>query len=206
MSRRRIEIVAADPAEEQVLVVVRTATMMLGASFVTALVVSATVLANTPFGWLAVGLATMVGGYPIAAHIRRSRRPGRLPIGRLPSQSAEVVSRAGRQAERLRALAEISPPGPLADHFQHLASTADRYVMALHASLGQAAVSGNEGELDGDAARLVRQLTELADAADELRRAQRRYLEGSPLTELTEATRNLTEVITSSQGLDAEIP
>lgn len=206
MTRRRVEIVDGDPGVEQVLVIVRTTTAMLGASFLSAMVVSVTVLSGTAFGWLAVGVATLFGGYPAVAHGLRSRRPGRITLGRLPDHSAEVVARAGEQARRLRTMAEVSPPGPVADHFQQLAATADRYVVALHSSLGQAAVTGQERELNEDAIRVIAQLTELADAADELRQAQRRHLETSPLTDLTEATRRLTKVISASHDLDAEIP
>ena len=204
--RLRIEVVESDPAVEQMSVAAQTTTTVLGASFVAAVGVSLSPLAATPLGWLVVGSAAVVGAYPAAVHLRRSRRPGRIAVAELPPPAADVVSEAGRQAQRLRALAEVSPPGPVADHFKHLATTADRYVVALHTSLRQASISDQSSELDEDAARLTAQLRELADAAEELRQAQRVHLETSPLSELTEATRKLTEVINTTRGLDAEIP
>ena len=59
-----------------------------------------------------------------------------------------------------------------------------------------------DDEIGQDTRQLVAQLTELADAAAELRQAQRQHLEPSPLDALTEQTRQLTEVITAADHLD----
>ena len=228
-------LVAWDPQVERATVLVRTTAGGLAASFVTAVRLSLVALAQTPLGWILVGVSALVGTYPAVAHLRRSRGQERLSIQDLPLGAAGLVADAVGQTERLHALATASPPGPVADHFRHLASTADRYVLALHTSLRQVHPRGSSnddllgrpgilarsrdsgplsdqltekerGALGEDVKRLVGQLTELADAATELRQIQRQHLESTPLETLTEDTRRLAEVIATSQGLHPEIP
>ena len=234
-SNQRMAFVTWDPQVERATVLVRITAGVLAASFVTAIGLSLVALAQTPLGWILVGVSALVGTYPAVAHLRRSRGRERLSIQNLPPDAAGLLTDAIGQTERLNALATASPPGPVADHLEHLAITADRYVLALHTSLCQVHPSGaanndllgrpgillpskgvgslsgqltqsERRELGEDVKRLVGQLTELADAATKLRQTQRQYLESSPLEALTEDTRRLAEVIAETQGLKPEVP
>ncbi len=220
-TRRRVELVAWDPAVERSEVLVRTSASVLGAVFVAAVALALVGMAQTPLGWVLVSVAAVVGTAPAVAHFGRGRRQTRLPVGDLPVSAAVLVVEASTQARRLATMAAASPDGPLAEHFTHLASTADRYVVALHTIVSQHHASGRafqsgggswapvpggpdlrnwlvDDELGHDISRLVAQLTELADAADELRHAQRQHLESSPIDDLTEHTRHLTEVLSTT--------
>jgi hypothetical protein len=224
-ARRRVELVAWDPTVERTDLLVRTGATMLATTFVTALTAAMIGVAQTPLGWILVGGSALLGASPSVVTIGRRRGQTRLPVGGLPTPAAALVAEAADQAKRLSTMAAASPEGPLADHLGHLSATADRYVVTLHATLSQGAALGPQGstgqragtsegwtpvpggpdprtwliddELDREARQLVARLTELADAATELRQAQRQHLEPSPLEALTEQTRQLAEAITT---------
>ena len=210
-ARRPVALVAWDPQLERATVLVRTMAWVLTASFIAAVAMSLLNLAETTLGRILVGAAALVGTFPAIAHARRSRYRERLSIYELPRPAAGLVSDAVDQCKRLDALATAAPPGPVADHLQHLATTADRYAVAIHSSLCQVhRRSGDNNTELGDQSheirQLVGQLTELANAATELRQVQRRHLEPSPLETLTEDTRRLSEGIATTHGLSPETP
>jgi hypothetical protein len=201
--RQPAELVAWDPVVERAAVLVRTGSGVLATSFVAAVGLTLVGTAQTPVGWFVVGVAAVVGGVPaVVAHLHHSRSQERLPIGDLPPAAAGLVAQAVAHSERLRVLAAASPEGPVADHFHELATTAERYVVALHSALRQSSVDSAHLDVRYDVERLVAQLAELTEAASELRQAQRRRLEPSPLEALTEKTRRLTEAIDSTQHWD----
>ncbi|MEL7158941.1 MAG: hypothetical protein AAFN30_20435, partial [Actinomycetota bacterium] len=143
-------------------------------------------------------LAVVVVLLPVAGPRWWPTGPAPLAIDGLAADHAGRVRAAAAHAERLRQLAEASPEGPVAEHFTHLADTAAGYVHALRDTLAQADIAGAGAAgpaLRADADRIVAQLRELELAAERLRAAARRRLETSPLEELTERTRRLTEAI-----------
>ena len=193
--RRPAELVAWDAASERTATVVRAVIGLSGTSLVAALGLTVIGLAQTQLGWFLFGVAAAVGMVPAAVvHLHQSRRQERLPVTDLSPASIALVAQAVTYVERLRALAAASPEGPVADHFAHLATTADRYVGALHTALRQNQVV-DDIDVRHDVERIVAQLAELTEAAAELRRAQRQHLEASPLETLTDQTRHLTRAI-----------
>lgn len=204
-------------------ILVRTAGGVLGAAFTAAVGLSLVDLAQTPVGWALVAAASLAGLYPVASHLRRGHNEQRLAVGELSAPAADLVTRAVTQAEQLRTLAAASPDGPVAEHFDHLSATADRYVLTLHATLRQTSPAPasaraqigtqtqtqagthtpahdaagwlSQQDLTADVERLVADLTELTAAAMELRQAQRRHLEASPLSAMAEQTRRWAEII-----------
>ena len=159
--RRPAELVAWDAASERTATVVRAVIGLSGTSLVTALGLTVIGLAQTQLGWFLVGVAAAVGVVPAAVvHLHQSRRQERLPVTDLSPASVALVAQAVTSVERLRALAAASPEGPVADHFAHLAATADRYVGALHAALRQNQVV-DDIDVRHDVERIVAQLAEL---------------------------------------------
>ncbi|MDH3680961.1 MAG: hypothetical protein OEV40_13550 [Acidimicrobiia bacterium] len=201
VERGPIELVGWDPALERAQLLARTTIAVLATTFVTAVGLTLVSLAQTPVGWGLTGVAAVVGlVVPSVWHKTRARGTNRLPVWHLAPHWAEPVAAAATQADRLRQLAARSPAGPIADHFDRLAFTAEGYVMALHQAAVQAdaATGGQAGadpELEEDLRRIVAELSELVEAADALRRAQRRHLDVSPLAELTAQTEQLTAAI-----------
>lgn len=173
-------------------------TAALMAAFFAALTVAMADAGMVAGATLSGALAVLSGLSPIAVHRRRRADSARLTVDGLTAEASDRVRLAAAQADRLRQLGEASPEGPVAEHFHHLATTADGYVEALHGALSRAALdeAGAGGPaLRADADRIVAQLRELVTAAEQLRDAQRRRLEISPLEELTERTRHLADAI-----------
>ncbi len=181
----------------------RTTVSVLVATLITAIGLTIVSAAQTPFGWSLTALAAITGlVVPWLWHRLQSAGPGtRLPIWQLAPQWAEPVAQAAAKAERLNHLAERSPSGPVAEHFDRLAQSAQGYVLAMHQAAVAAdaatggALSAHDPELELDMAHINGQLSELVEAAEALRRAQRQHLETSPLAELTVETERLTEII-----------
>ncbi|MGF1598622.1 MAG: hypothetical protein ACFCVK_17125 [Acidimicrobiales bacterium] len=194
-SRGRIVVTELPPTVEWTAVASRSALTVLAVTFVTALTLSLLSLAATPVGWAIVAASTLSGLVPILHHLLRGRRTTSLPTWSLTPGLAATVAGAAARAAQLRSLAERSPDGPVADHLTHLADTADTYVVALHGAAAGAAASEGDGGLEAEMMAVVGRLDELVEAAERLRRAQKRYLERSPLDELIDATDHLTEVI-----------
>jgi hypothetical protein len=121
------------------------------------------------------------------------------------------VTRAATQAERLHRLAERAPSGPVAQHFEQLAETADGYVRALYEAALQAdaVTSGDPGssdsELEADMREINAGLADLVAAAERLRVAQQRHLTPSPLAELTAETDRLAMALDDDR-LGAAVP
>lgn len=195
-----IEILTQEPNEERVAILTRCLASVLGTTFVAAVGLSLAGLAGTVAGWLALLAAAGAGMAPLGWYWYRARHPGRLPVWELDPRLARLVAGAAAEADALRRLADRAPVGPIAEHLDHLATTAHGYVVALHTSALQAAVrapgtGGHDPELEATATRIVGQLADLAAAAGRLREAQSRRLQVSPLEELTAATDRLTAVI-----------
>lgn len=196
--RAGVTVVPWDPGIERTTLGVRATGGALGASFVAALGLAAVDLAQSPTGWVVVAAAGAVGTVPaLVVHVaRRGARARQLRVGGLNPEQTRLVTEAAAQGDRLRALADAAPPGPVADHLDHLATTAERYVIALHQALSHARPDRPlDPEVVDEVGRMVAQLTELTEAAVELRQAQRRLLEPTPLEVLTDETRRLAAVI-----------
>ncbi|MEM9135406.1 MAG: hypothetical protein AAGE88_23940 [Actinomycetota bacterium] len=195
---------------------------MLTTTFVGALGVSWAGLAPGPMAWFITAGCAAFGCTPLVAYAARARsRRRRLVTGRLPVEGDAAVRAAADHANRLHDLARSAPPGPVAEELLRVADIADEYVRALHAALdapvpaptalpttsalrtgGSAdnglrptAARGATGPLQGEAERIVGQLAEAVDAAEELRQIQRDHLERSTLTEATERLRTLSETL-----------
>jgi len=199
-----IEVLTEEPGEERVTILTRCLASVLGTTFVAAVGLSLAGLAGTVTGWLALLAAAGAGMAPLGWYWYRARHPGRLPAWELDPRLARLIAGAAAEADALRRLADRAPVGPVAEHLDHLATTARGYVVALHTSAVQSAVrspgtGGHDPELEATATRIVAQLADLAAAAGRLREAQRRRLQVSPLEELTAATDRLTAVV---EGVD----
>ncbi len=205
---RPVEVEGWSPADQHFHLVGATLFSSLVAALMAAVVLAMASLAATPIGWILTALAGLLGaGAPYGWHVVqvrldeiRGRR--RLSVAHLPPQLAAPVVKAAEQAGRLRQLADRTPEGAVADHFRRLALTADDYVVALHDAAGRSHAAsgghyrpGQDPDLEQDMTRLAAELTELVEAADALRQTQRRLLEPSPLTELTNETENLREIL-----------
>ena len=198
-----IEVLTQEPNEERVAILTRCLASVLGTTFVAAVGLSLAGLAGTVTGWLALLAAAGAGMAPLGWYWFRARHPGRLPVWELDPRLARLIAGAAAEADALRRLADRAPVGPVAEHLDHLATTAHGYVVALHTSAVQSAVrspgtGGHDPELEATATRIVAQLADLAAAAGRLREAQRRRLQVSPLEELTAATDRLTAVVDSA--------
>ena len=204
--RRSGAVLPTDRARDGVQLVGRTTIFVLTASLCTAIVLTMLAVATTPIGWLATGLAALLGLVAPSAWQRYRHGPDRPAVSQLSPRWAEPVTRAAQRAERLWALADRSPAGPVAAHLERLAITADGYVVALHraAEVADAASGGDptigDPELDADMGAIESDLAALVEAAERLQDAQRRHLQPSPLTELVAETERLTA------ALDGEIP
>lgn len=177
-------------------------------------------LSPGPMAWLVTAGCGVLGCVPLLAHGVRSRRRERLPVGRLPANSVTKLTAATDHARRLHELASSSPDGPVADDLQLLADTADGYVVALHGLLSDHPdpTVGTEpgtaprrpahagGPLAEEADRVVDRLAQVVMAAEDLRRAQRIYLEQSSLEELTDRIRRLAAAIESPHGDGPKLP
>ena len=195
-----IEIVTHEPNEERVTILTRALASVLGTTFVAAVGLSLAGLAGTVTGWLALLAAAGAGMAPLGWYWFRARHPERLPVWELDPRLARLIAGAAAEADALRRLADRAPVGPVAEHLDHLATTAHGYVVALHTSAVQSAVrapgtGGHDPELEATATRIVAQLADLSAAAGRLREAQRRRLQTSPLEELTATTDRLTAVV-----------
>lgn len=211
VERGPIELIGWDPQVERAYLLGRTTISVLATTFVTAVGLTLVSLAQTPIGWGLTGAAAVVGlVVPSVWQTTRARGTNRLPIWHLADHWAEPVADAAAQADRLRQLAARSPAGPVADHFARLAHAAEGYVVALHQAAVQADAAtggraGGDPELEEDLRRIVAELGELVEAADALRRAQRRYLDVSPLAELTAETERLTAAIESEATAEPSV-
>jgi hypothetical protein len=196
--RGRVEIVGWEPAVERVAVMTRTTVSVLATTFGAALTLSLAGQAHRPLGWMVLGAAAVVGLHPLPWYALRSRRSGRLPVWDLDPSSAHLIGQAAEQAGQLHRLADRAPEGPVAEHLDHLAATAQGYVVALHQAATQANVARavhRDVELEATMTRIVAQLADLTAAAGRLREAQKQHLQTSPLEELTEATERLAAAI-----------
>lgn len=205
--RGPVELVGWHPDIERATMLTRTTISVLGTTFVTVLLLALLSQAQTPLGWLLATIAALSGlTAPWLWRRLQQRGATRLEIWDLAPRWAEPVARAANQADRLRQLAQRSPEGPVADHFHRLAHTADGYVVALHQAAvhADAAVGADpDPDLEDDMTRIVGQLTELVEAAERLRKAQRHHLEVSPLVELTVETDQLRAIIEAEAQTDA---
>jgi hypothetical protein len=195
-----IVIVPWEPATERAVVLMRAMLLTLGSTFATAIGITVAAIAAPGLRWGLLGTAVLVGLTPLLWHGLRTRRAHRLPTWELTPKLAQQVVLAADQADRLRRMAERSPDGPIADHLAQLAATAEGYVVALHGAATQASLAGGDPDLEREMTRVVGQLTDLAEAAQRLRQAQKHHLEVSPLEELTEATERLAAAIESGGG------
>ena len=207
--RISLEVVGGNPSVDRVHLVGRTTISVLAATLTMAIGLTIVSAAQNPIGWTLTAFAALVGLIAPWLWARlQSTRTGttQLPIWQLAPHWAEPVAAAATKAERLAHLAERSPPGPVADHFDHLAQSAQGYVLAIHQAAVAAdaatgsALNAHDPELEHDMERIVAELAELVEAAEKLRRAQRRHLETSPLAELTAQTEQLTEIIEASES------
>ncbi len=177
----------------------RTTGAVLATTFVGALGVSWAGLSPGPAAWLITAACAATGCAPLVAYAAgsRSRRRHRLVTGRLPAEGDVAVRAGADHANRLHALARGAPPGPVAEELLRVADIADDYVRALHAGLETplpaATGTATAASLQGEAERIVAQLAEAVDAAEELRRVQRLHLERSTLSEASERLRTLSE-------------
>lgn len=208
--RGPILIVGGDPTVDRVRLAGRTTLWVLLAALTAALGMTLVSAAATPIGWV-VTAAAAVAGFAAPLAWQRYRRRGASPraVWHLSPRWAEPVTRATNQAARLRLLAERSPSGPLADHFERLADTADNYVVSLHDAA--IAADGSDGpvpfgdpELEADMRRINDGLAELVEAAERLRAVQRRQLETSPLADLTAETDRLAAVLDGDLELGSD--
>lgn len=200
--RRPIVVIGGDPSIERFHLFGRTTIAVLTAALAASVGLTIISAAQTPIGWAITALAAAIAlVVPTAWHRLQSKGGTKLPVWQLAPRWAEPVAKAAIQAERLRQLAERSPVGPIADHFDRLATTAEGYVVALHhaATSADAAAGGDRSvtdpELERDMRRIIGGLTELVEAAEALRAAQRRHLETSPIADLTAETERLTATI-----------
>lgn len=202
-SVRRLTVVECEPSVERMPVLTRTLVCVLAAALTAAIGLSLAGLAGTARGWAVLAAAALAGLTPLAWHWRRARQPGRLAVWDLEPRLARLVGEAAAEADVLRRLADRAPAGPVADHLDHLASTAHQHVVALHQAAVHSTLSGagtpgqRDVELEATMTRIVAQLADLSAAAGRLREAQRRHLQSSPLEDLTEATDALTAAVES---------
>jgi hypothetical protein len=202
-----IQLVAWEPSTERAVVLIRVVLWTLGSTFAAAMGITLAAVAAPALRLGLLALAFLVGLTPLVWHKVRTRRAHRLPTWDLTPKLARNVAEAAEQAERLRRMANRSPNGAVADHLAHLADTAEGYVVTLHSAATQASLAGrDDAELERDMARVVAQLSDLAESAQGLREAQKQHLEVSPLEELTAQTERLTAAIEAGDSLLAPAP
>ena len=203
--RRPTVIVGSDPALDGVQLIGRTTAWVLVVTLSTAIVLSILSLATTPGGWMVTATAALLASTIPWAHTHLRRRSvRRLAIADLAPRWAAPVSQAANHAAQLRLLAERAPAGPVAEHLDRLADTADRYLLLMHDAAAHADTASRaarlgdgdrrpfgDPELEADLARLNGELAELVEAAERLRAAQQRQREPSPLVELAAQTDRL---------------
>ena len=202
--RRALLVDVSDPDVERVLAMGRATLGGLLTALTTALALSEIPLVTPPVDWILTGLAAAAGTtIPAVWRWHRERAAMRLPVWQLSPAWAAPVLRAAEKADRLHRIAERAPDGPIAEHLQRLAVTADGYVVTMHraAALADESIGedADDGELRADVQRINVELAELVEAAERLRRAQRDHLESSPLSDLIAETERITASIEAAE-------
>lgn len=191
------KLVPCDPGQDRFEAVVRS--LVTGAIALTLAVLTAVTLGlvGSVLGWLLVLASIPVAAIPLIRW--RSGRGERLPVGHLDEPWREALTVAAVAAERIGLSAADAPPGAVAEHLSVLHDTACRHVEALHVTAGTVAAltPPARSALLGDARATARRLTQLADAADGLRDAQRQHLGPDPIAGLIEATEHLSASLRS---------
>jgi hypothetical protein len=204
--RASVEIALYDPGAERATALAHSGALALGTSLAVSIGLATAEAIGTFIGWLLLAGAGLISAVPLIRHTLTTRRSSRrLPVWQLDQPWNKVVTRAADQAARLRALAEGSADGPVADHLHHLALRAEDYVIALYGAAAESLRSepgtAERRMLETESDRIVTDLIRLADAADRLHGAQFRHLEPSPLTELIEQTEQIAEALETEAGL-----
>jgi len=191
----RIEIVPWDQGAARANAVARGVGLGLGSAFAAALVVAQTPLVGGILSWVAVSFAGAIGVKPLISHRLATKRSRQVSVWGMDPVWAAAVVKGAEQSNRLRDLAIRTPDGPVSDHISFLAHRADDYVMALHAAGPPARPGTIQTELRREAETIVAELAELVVAAERLRDAQRNHLEQSPINDLINETKHLTDAI-----------
>lgn len=196
--RRRASIhVIEDPTVELADVATKTVISVLATTFVTSIGITLAGLTATITGVVLVFGAALVGLAPLSRHLLRARSPRRLALSDVGPGLTPIVAAAAQAVDRIGAMANSAADGPVADHLAQLTTTAESYLVSLHATAVELSKSDQlDPGLEQEASRISDRLFELAEAAERLARAQRRQLaEDSPLDDLIERTERLAEAL-----------
>lgn len=195
--RGAIQIVDEESTIELTDVATKSVISVLATTFVTSIGITAAGLTATLTGVVLVFTAAVVGLAPLYRYLLRTRSPRRLTLSAVGPELSPVVVTAANAVDRIRTMADSAADGPVADHLAELATTAESYLISLHGAAVQLAKSDHpDPGVTGEISRISDRLSELAEAAERLARAQRRQLaEDSPLDDVIARTERLAEAL-----------